>query len=90
MAEISEKKKIMKSEENKKRRSVGIELTEMTTNFDGCKGQLSLTVVKLNILPKWSNVPKPGEGNVEEEKKRLKEIVDCGIPTWMIRKDLIT
>ncbi len=69
VAEISEIKKIMKSEEDKKRRYVGIELTEKTTNFDGCKGQLSLTVVKLNILPKWYNVPKPGEGNVEEEKR---------------------
>ncbi len=35
---------------------------------------------ELTALLKWYNVPKPGEGKVEEKKKRLKEIVNGGMP----------
>ncbi len=38
-----------------------------------------LTGPERHVLLKWCNVPKPGEGKVNEKKKRLKEIVNGGM-----------
>ncbi len=44
------------------------------------KNVMVLTGPDLNVLLTWYDVPKPGEEKVQEKKKRLKEIVDWGIP----------
>lgn len=69
------KETIKKIVEEKKKKTVGIKLAEKAEGiWMSGKNVTDMTRPELNVLLKWYNEPKTGEGKVEETMKWLKDV----------------